>query len=324
MNITISVHTYNTYGGNSSISLVGQYFEFGSTNFGESIKDIEIHVYFKGGVPKKSLESLYKKYHDFIEELPSTKFYRKKKKFEIDYLSNLGDSDVVSGFGAPKYELFIDSAKEIASALKILKTKIKKTDHFNYEEFNIFINKKINMLPENDIEFLKLQEILDLEWKRKLESMDEWEKLGIDWSDFHPTARVILNSTFFWKCADDFSPNGNDTGADVLSFYQDWRKKNRAKPAIAFFNKLMKDWGVDMSSTEKDDFSREAYEQSIVGLAFAQLKIDGACDSEISLLALKAIEKSRNWFTDHHRDWALYDERIRTLQEIEDKLKANA
>jgi uncharacterized protein YfeS len=324
MNITISVHTYNTYGGNPSISLVGQLFELESQNFGEAIKDLEIHVYFKGGVPKRSLESLYKKYHDFIEELPNTKFYRKKKKFEISYLSELGDSQIVSGFGPPKCDLFVNSAKEIAEAIKIMKTKIKKTDHFNYEEFNIFINRKINILPANDVEFLELREGLDLERKRKLASMDEWEKLGIDWSDFCPAARVILNSTFFWECANDFSPNGNDTGADVLSFYQNWRKKNRTKPAITFFNKLMKDWGVDLSFIEKDDFSREAYEQSIIGLAFAQLKVDGAYDSEIGLLALNAIEKSRKWFTDHHRDWELYGERIRTLQEIEDKLKENA
>jgi uncharacterized protein YfeS len=324
MNISIGVHTYNTYGANSSISLVGQFFEFGSPHFGKAIEDLEIHVYFKGGFAKASLESLFNQYHEFISQLPNTKFYRKKNKIVIGYLSELGDSEIVNGFGAAKFGLFVDSAKEIASQLKIIKTKIKKSDDFNYEEFMLFVGNKIDQLPENELVFSKLQETLATERKIKLESMDEWEKLGVDWGEFHPNSRLILNSTFFWECANDFSPNGNDTGADVLSFYQVWRKNNRKKSVATFFNKVMKDWGVDISSVEKDDFSRETYEQSIIGLAFAQLKVDGACDSGICLLALEAIEESRNRYTKHHRDWEFYNERIRTLLQIEDKLKQNA
>jgi len=324
MNITVSVHTYNTYGGNSSISLVGQFLELGIPSFGEAIKELEIHVYFKGGVAKKSLESLFKQYHEFVEKLPSTKFYRKKSRFELNFLSELGGAEIVSGYGPAKHGLFNDSAEEIASAVSMLKPKIKKTDHFKYEEFILFIQNKISQLPKDEIEFGKLQETLETERNRKLDSMDEWEKLGIDWIDFHPKAREILDSSFFWNCTDDFSPNGNDTGADVLSFYQDWRKKNRKKAGITFFNSLMKEWDVRLPPNENDDFSRETYEQSIVGLAFAQLKVDSVCDLDINGLALESIDNARNRITEQHRDWDLYDERIRTFQLIENKLKQNA
>ena len=321
MDIIVSVHTYNTYGGNTSISLVGHFFELGIPDFGEAIKELEVHVYFKGGAPKESLESLFKRYHGFIENLPSTKFYRKKSRFEINFLSELGGSEVVSGYGPAKYGLFKDSAVEVASAISVLKSKIKKADDFNCAAFILFIQNKINHLPKNEEEFIKLQKALVADRERKLSSMDEWDKLGVDWVDFHPKAREILDSPFFWSSIDDFSPNGNDTGADVLAFYQKWRKKNPKKAGITFFNELMRDWGVNLPITIEDDFSRQTYDESIIGLAFSQLKVDSACESEIRDLALKAIGKARKTVMEKHSDWELYDERIKTYQEIENKLR---
>lgn len=324
MEISVSIHTYNTYGGHSSVSLVGEFFMLGIPIYGEGIRELDVHVYFQGGIAKTSLESLYEQYHDFLKKLPSTKFYRKKQRFELNYVSKLGNSGTVSGFGPAKLGLFTEGAKEVAAELSLLKAKIKKSDDFQCEEFLSFISDKITQLPKSEDDFSKLLETIEVERARKLDAMDEWEKLGVDWIDFHGNSRKILDSTFFWDCAEDFSPNGNDTGADVLSLYQDWRKRNRRKPGMVFFDSLMTDWDVNLPPAENDEFSRDTYEQSIVGLAFAQLKVDGACDLDINRLALDAIESYRKRLATSHRDWDLYDERGRTLQLIEDKLREYA
>jgi uncharacterized protein YfeS len=321
MEIIVLINTYNTYGGHSSISLVGEFFELGIPEFGDAIKELVVHVYFKGGRAKKTLETLFEKYHRYIEGLPNSIFHRKKNRFELSYLSSLGDSSIVSEFGPPKIDLFVDSAKEIASVLPAMKAKLKKNDNFDLEAFLIFIENKMNQLPKNEDEFLKLQEKLEVERKKKLDSMDEWDKLGIDWIDFHPKAREILDSPFFWSSIDDFSPNGNDTGADVLGIYQEWRKKNRIKSGILFFEQLMSNWRVQLPLSDNDEFSRETYEKSIVGLVFAQIKVDGKCESKIRELALDTIQKIKKRISTFHRDWDLYDERMRTLLKMENKLK---
>lgn len=321
MEVIVSIHTYNTYGGNSSISLVGQFLAYECPGFGSAIAELDVHVYFKGGKIKKTLESLFEKYHKFIDGLPSSTFYRKKNRFELNFLSGIGDATLVAGFGPPDFELFTESAKEIVGHFPALKAKLKKSDDFDLQAFVDFIESKIEKLPVTEGEFIQLQKKLEAERERKLASMDEWEKLGIDWIDYHPDSRKILDSPFFWHCADDFSPNGNDTGADVLGFYEKWRKMNRDGDGISFFEKLMADWGVSLPLNLDDDFSRETYEESIVGLAFAQIKIDGDSQQKVSELALKTIRSMRERIEELHKDWDLYDERIRTLYLMETKLK---
>ena len=151
--------------------------------------------------------------------------------------------------------------------------------------------------------------------------MSDWDKLAIDWEDFHPRARDILDEVFYWDCTDDFAPNGNDTGADVLELYQEWRTENQQRPAGAFFDQLMSEWDVSIPANG-DKFSLTTFEESIVGLAFAQLKIDGDCEAEIRTRALDSLAQQRQRTQELHRDWALFGERMRTLQLLESKLKA--
>ncbi|MBV1909355.1 MAG: hypothetical protein KUG78_08530 [Kangiellaceae bacterium] len=324
MQIGVSIHTYNTYGGHSTISLAGDFLELGIGDFGTSIEELEIHVYFQGGHAKKTLESLFDQYHNFIKGLPSTKFYRKKNRFELNILSELGDSSLVKGYGPPKLGLFIDSTKEIVAALASIKAKLKKGDQFDFDAFLLSMQKRINDLPETEEEFTKLQQLVDDERKRKRDAMDEWEKLGVDWIDYHPQAREILDSPFYWNCADDFSPNGNDTGADVLGFYEEWRPKNKKRSGISFFDNLMSDWKVSLPPDESDDYARQTYEDSILGLAFAQLKIDGTCEQKIGCLAVNAIDGIKKRMTELHQDWDLFEERMKTLEIMNQKLNESA
>ncbi len=93
-----------------------------------------------------------------------------------------------------------------------------------------------------------------------------------------------------WDVCDEWAPNGNDTGADVLELYRDWRKRNRKTKAETFFKQLMQGWGVTLPPDPADESNMHTYHQAIVGLAFAQLKLHAKCDPPIASLALQSID----------------------------------
>lgn len=321
MELITSIHTYNTYGGHSTVSLVGDYLGLGSLSFGDAINELEIHVYFEGGTPNNNLQSLFDQYNNFIQDLPNSKFYRKKGRFELNLLSATGDASVVSRYGPPNFPLFVKIAKEVASNIDMLKLKVKKSDDFNLNAFFEFIHSKVNQLPQSEEEFSELQKVIDIQKKKKAESLSEWDKLGVDWSDFHPQARETLDTPFFWSNVDDFSPNGNDTGADVLAFYQTWKKRNKNGVGLSFLQKLMRDWGIETPVTTDEPSDIEIYEEAVIGLAFAQIKVDGTCSSDVGDTALEAIRNTIKRVTDQHQGWDLFEERIRTLNEMAECLK---
>ena len=79
--------------------------------------------------------------------------------------------------------------------------------------------------------FRKINSRFETEWKQRLAQMDPWERLGIDWDDWHPAARKLLNDPFFWDQGSDYSPHGNDTGADLLADFKKWHGQHPQVPA---------------------------------------------------------------------------------------------
>src|SRR5581483_7953999 len=125
-----------------------------------------------------------------------------------------------------------------------------------------------------------------------------------DWIDFHPKAREVLDSPFYWECGNDFAPNGNDTGADVLHGFRKWRMKNVRTPSRQFFQQLMRAWEVNPKGN--DDFSVQTFDQSAIGLAFAHLKFDAACPKWLKDTALAAVKRQRDILVAKHREWTLF------------------
>ena len=55
----------------------------------------------------------------------------------------------------------------------------------------------------------------------------------------HPNARLLLSEPFYWDSTDDNSPLGNDTGADVLSFYSEAVTDNPNTDPLKFLEELL-------------------------------------------------------------------------------------
>jgi uncharacterized protein YfeS len=147
--------------------------------------------------------------------------------------------------------------------------------------------------------------------------MSPWERLGIDWRDFHPNARRILDDPFYWEEANDFSPHGNDTGADLLSDYRTWSSAHPAGDPLAFLRGLVASWGFAVDST--DPTFRAVSDEAAVALAFAELKIRGVCRPAVAEFAKQAVQRQREQAL-QVADGPVRQDRLRSLEMIRAKL----
>jgi uncharacterized protein YfeS len=149
-------------------------------------------------------------------------------------------------------------------------------------------------------------------------AMSEWEKLGIEWRDYHPDARKILDDVFFWDCADDFAPHGNDTGADILHAYQKWFECDRGKSdPLVLYHQQTASW-YDAKRV-LPEIMREPLNEAAVAVAFAEIKMRAACRPSIAAVARSAIARQRAE-TEAAVDWPCREERLRRLSQLEAKL----
>ncbi|QDT79703.1 hypothetical protein Mal35_31700 [Gimesia maris] len=290
MEFNVYYRTYNSYGGHRTLSLIGDFLITGAPSCGQALKELEVIIHIRNdGPPRKSLEEMFERFHTTLAELPRVTFYRKKHRVEITFYGEQFDLSQIES-RTLDLDLFCAASREIVNKMSLLQKRIRKTDDFDVQSFQLWLNSRLKELPETHEKLLQHENSILEQRKICYASMSEWHKLGIDFEDFHPKARSILDSPELWNVSDEFSPNGNDTGADVLELYRSWRKQNRnALPAL-FFNQLMDQWEVTVPPTADDEYSKHTYSQSIIGLAFAQLKLESACHPDIAALALQSLQ----------------------------------
>ena len=308
--------SYNCYGGHQSVHRVGNFLLAGSHGFREAIKEITVTLHLPcSGPPRKRLEQLFEKHHSNRSSLPKVTFRRSKGKFEIDVASELMDGRDWKPSSHVSLPLFARGVEEVIGAVSLMKGRLKNSDAFDLTGFLSHCEAARERLPVSEASLQTLVAALDAAEKAKRDAMSAWEKLDIDWEDFHPRAREILNDPFFWDCADDFSPNGNDTGADLLDDYRGWVKKHKGGDSVRFLEDLAKRWGYpDLGSM--DDHVRD---EAAIALAFAEIKLRGMCDDRSRDLAREAICCQRARATDA-ADWSHREERLATLLMMESKL----
>lgn len=102
----------------------------------------------------------------------------------------------------------------------------------------------------------------------------------------------------------EYGPLGNDTGADVLGHYRQWRESGN-RPG-QFLPHLLQAWEIgdydwddqdanviveEMQRSQQAVFERLTRDDAIIGLAFAQIVVDGAAQPKVLERALKAVQR---------------------------------
>ena len=309
--------TYDCYGGHPTLSTIGQFLLRDAPDFGDAIKEIEITLHFPcAGPAKKTLEQLLEWHNSNRANLPKITYRRKKGMVDIHIASELMDGRDWRRSPTLSLSLFERGVGEVIHALSLIGQRLKTTDAFDYDAFLSHCERARNNMPDSEDELQDIAAELRAADQAKRAAMSPWDKLGIDWEDFHPEARGILDDPYFWDCTDDFSPNGNDTGADLLEAYRDWLKRHKNGQPMQFVEQLAKKWGYPDFDGMDDDVRDEA----AIALAFADIKLRSICDPQARELALKSIDRQRVQ-AQVAADWSHKSERLMTLDKLEAKLK---
>ena len=316
LEIYVGLCSYNSYGGHPTLSLLGAFLLLDAPDFGEAIRKIELILRVAhSGPPVKTLEEMYESFHANQATMPLVTYRRSKGRMEIAVASAILDGRDWDRSRGLSLDLFRRGFDEVIQAMSLMKKRLKASDAFDLDAFLAYCEAGRKRIPGSEADLQQLAAGMEAAARARHDAMTAWEKLAIDWEDFHPEARSILDDPFFWDCIDDFSPNGNDTGADLLESYRDWLKGRRNPEPMRFFERFAKECGYESHQAMEQASSGEAS----IGLAFAEFKLRGQCDDEIRSLALASIERQR-MEAEESVDWSAREERLKTLEMVKLKL----
>jgi uncharacterized protein YfeS len=235
-------------------------------------------AHFGSGAPKVGLESLYESYEQYVKTLPNYICSPSKNTVTTLYVSTLWK---LEDFQTGKTRMI--TAETLIKALVELSTVLNDAvDHSAGEEKNLYsvlrevVNNAADTVNDSDLENLKTTGIqLSKQW---FESLSAWDKLQIDWQQYHPKSRHILDDVFFWDPTNDFSPNGNDFGWDILEAFLSWRQQNPAQSSEIFFDEYASVTDCDL----------------LIAATFAAIKVDLSCPSTLLDKTLDCINLQRD------------------------------
>lgn len=131
------------------------------------------------------------------------------------------------------------------------------------------------------------------------------EEIGLAESTSHPQFNALVKDSFYYDLSDDFSPFGNDTGAETLLELSEWIQENESDEGIlewmydyidSFGFKYESKGVADLESIEdinqihrEDEFMIKCMDEAIIATGFGQLKIVGAIDENLKAITRMAI-----------------------------------
>jgi uncharacterized protein YfeS len=318
MEFLISARTYNTYGGHEILSLIPDFLLGDADDFGAAVSELTVTFHFPhSGRARPTLEQMFANFHANRQSLPKVVFRRKRGQAAIDVASELLDGkdwDRKRGLSLP---LFIAGVAETIAALDLLGKRLTSTDDFQLEAFLAHCREAQTRLPSTAEELASVAEECQKRRTARHAAMSPWERLGIDWRDYHPEARQVLNDPFFWDCTNDFAPHGNDTGADLLADYRKWLRRNPCGDPIEFYQELTRRWDLSLEPTS--DLDQTVLDDAAVALAFAEFKLRAECRPAVAELARGAIRR-QSLEAMKAVDWPHRAERLKSLDLLEAKL----
>jgi uncharacterized protein YfeS len=129
--------------------------------------------------------------------------------------------------------------------------------------------------------------------RARMDAMDPWSK--IDMTGFHRNARLILNEPSDWSETDDFSPHGNDLGADIL---HDWTRMKRLNAEA-----VAQHFEIDLTGKLASDSMDRI--QLYLALALGHVKKTGTCPPDLAAMALNVLDldlsAATGTFLEEHR-----------------------
>ncbi len=222
------------------------------------------------------------KWEAYLAQVPMRRFARKRRElvvtlrgdpgfdfFDRRYLVNVTVPDIQTGTAM------------VLSALQYAQSTLKASDGVDLVPMIRSAEALlVRKWPDDQAMRAELSVAYELD-RARIAAMDPWAK--IDMRGFHPAARKFLDQPSDWSAVDDFSPHGNDLGADVLGGWSKLKAMNI--PALA------QHFEIDLA--EDDAQASMARIQLSNAIAFGHIKKSGSCPSDIAVIALQALRTDR-------------------------------
>jgi len=247
------------------------------------------------------------KWEAYLATLPAHRFARKKRELTIalrgdpdldfvdrHYLVNVTIADLQIG------------ARMVLRALEQAQDTFKASDGVDLAPMSRSAEALLaRRWPDDEAMRAELSVAHDLD-RARIAAMDPWSQL--DLRGFHPKARRILDQPTDWSEVDDFSPHGNDLGADILG--------NWSALMGLGTKEIEKHFQVDLTSD--DAVSSMARIQISLALAFGHIKMTADCPADLALQAALDLQKHRSRAAalvtrDHLEHWTTACDRYATI-----------
>lgn len=290
MKIHVMAKTHDRYGGHPSLHPIGDFLLAERDDFGPAVREITLTLHLPDAGPaKRTLASLLATHEAYRRTLPKVTFRRSRATVEIEVASALLPAHEWRPASGLSLDLFSRGVVEVADALALVRSRIKASDAFDVAAFLAECAAARARIPTSADALQALAEALHARDRERWAALSEWERLDIDWQDYHARAREVLDDPFFWREADDFAPHGNDTGADLLADYRPWRRRHPDADPMQFLERLARQWGYDGVAGLDAGIADDAF----VALAFAELKLRASCPAALRAQALAAAARQR-------------------------------
>lgn len=274
---------------------------------------LEIHFRHEGKTPRPFDSSDVDRYHEYIAKLPLVRVRPAKRRVEVLAAAT---GSILSYADVPWYDVDAVRAfiQEIYLSLNNVGTRLRRVSHFHGERILDALQRLNDYIPNDERLLKEMLEKARVDEVRKVHQQiadDPWTLLDVEWDQFHPSAREVLDSPFFWDPADEDAPHGNDAGADVLDSYRRFRREHSLDDAERFIRSS--DFAMSEDQTLDGQLARD---QSLIAAAFAQLMVDATVTPAIAALALTALDRQ---ISDCDR-WPNPGRRLANLDKLRRKL----
>ena len=314
---------YNSFGG-SILTSAAEHLELMLKDIQPTDLAIEVIAFLPHeGPPKRTLERSLEQHILRFPQQVRARYRAKAGKLDIEYPSSLKESE---SFGRPGgiyavAHVLPRALDELSEAVvEGLRSKPAIWSKIEVSRLTEVIEKSKASLPANPEQILNYMREMDQARKASLKVLTSIDDLDIEWAQYHPTARTMLDAPFFWSESDDDSPHGNDTGSDLLAAFKRWNKRNPTASYEGYVDRLLGRWGLTAEKTRgrMDEIQLDWIRQEAdIALAFAAIKLRGSCSEREARTAIVAIDRRIAQLSDA-------PERIEKIRKLRATLQASA
>ena len=333
MKLSVLIQSYSSHGGAETTTLAGEFLAEYLRDLPPGMLEVEVVACFRSrGKPHRTMQSIWHDFHDSLTGLPHARYSAKKGRLQIRYASHMHAEDAIDG--EPVLDAFQAIVREVATV--VASTLVEHKSLRKEVPLAALQSALAHAMAEMPATEKALQQLAITQQGHAIAAAavaEPWEKLDVDWKLYHPQARELLDDPFFWDGVDEYAPHGNDTGADLLDAFRDWRRRHRGVPASRFLLTMLKRWNYTSGVrallskpmelwNEEDELMLEVLDEANIAIAFAQIKLEGTCDADLREAALHSIERQLDPAVHAHFSWTVPLEHRDRLEQLRAKLAA--